>query len=108
MPDHGVASPIIPVALRLAEPFARRGVTFTFDQSPPAAFYLAAAHTGFAQNFAWQDDACGAMADGVMSPFPLGSIREPADLTEAITSLAPDGARYFADIIDVDSVSHAP
>ncbi len=75
MPDHGVPSnsasnPPAPglrnatVALRLAEAFARHGVTLTFGQSLPSAFHLAAPHVGIAQKPYRQENAGGAMADG--------------------------------------------
>ena len=52
------------VALRLAEAFARHGVTITFGQSLPSAFHLAAPHVGITQAAYRQENAGGAMADG--------------------------------------------
>ena len=52
------------VALRLAEAFARHGVTVTFGQSLPSAFHLAAPHVGIRQMAYRQENAGGAMADG--------------------------------------------
>ena len=52
------------VALRLAEAFARHGVTLTFGQSLPSAFHLAAPHVGIKQIAYRQENAGGAMADG--------------------------------------------
>jgi len=52
------------VALRLAEAFARHGVTVTFGQSLPSAFHLAAPHAGIRQAAYRQENAGGAMADG--------------------------------------------
>jgi acetolactate synthase I/II/III large subunit len=52
------------VALRLAEAFARHGVTVTFGQSLPSAFHLAAPHVGIRQAAYRQENAGGAMADG--------------------------------------------
>jgi acetolactate synthase I/II/III large subunit len=52
------------VALRLAEAFARHGVTVTFGQSLPSAFHLAAPNTGIRQAAYRQENAGGAMADG--------------------------------------------
>jgi acetolactate synthase I/II/III large subunit len=52
------------VALRLAEAFARHGVTVTFGQSLPSAFHLAAQHVGIKQAAYRQENAGGAMADG--------------------------------------------
>jgi acetolactate synthase I/II/III large subunit len=52
------------VALRLAEAFARHGVTLTFGQSLPSAFHLAAPHAGIEQKAYRQENAGGAMADG--------------------------------------------
>ncbi len=52
------------VALRLAEAFARHGVTVTFGQSLPSAFHLAAPHVGIKQAAYRQENAGGAMADG--------------------------------------------
>ena len=61
MPDN--ATPNATVALRLAEAFARHGVTLTFGQSLPSAFHLAAPHVGIAQKVYRQENAGGAMAD---------------------------------------------
>lgn len=52
------------VALRLAESFARHGVTVTFGQSLPSAFHLAAPNVGIRQAAYRQENAGGAMADG--------------------------------------------
>ena len=52
------------VALRLAEAFARHGVTLTFGQSLPSAFHLAAPHAGIEQKPYRQENMGGAMADG--------------------------------------------
>ena len=52
------------VALRLAEAFARHGVTLTFGQSLPSAFHLAAPHAGIDQKVYRQENAGGSMADG--------------------------------------------
>src|SRR4029453_725679 len=52
------------VALRLAEAFARHGVSLTFGQSLPSAFHLAAPHVGIDQKVYRQENAGGAMADG--------------------------------------------
>jgi len=60
MPDAANAT----VALRLAEAFARHGVTLTFGQSLPSAFHLAAPHVGIEQKVYRQENAGGAMADG--------------------------------------------
>lgn len=51
------------VALRLAEAFARHGVTLTFGQSLPSAFHLAAPHAGIRQAMYRQENMGGAMAD---------------------------------------------
>ncbi|RVT95819.1 acetolactate synthase catalytic subunit [Rhodovarius crocodyli] len=51
------------VALRLAEAFARHGVTVTFGQSLPSAFHLAAPHAGIHQAVYRQENMGGAMAD---------------------------------------------
>jgi acetolactate synthase-1/2/3 large subunit len=52
------------VALRLAEAFARHGVTVGFGQSLPSAFWLAAPHVGIRQAAYRQENMGGAMADG--------------------------------------------
>jgi acetolactate synthase-1/2/3 large subunit len=52
------------VAMRLAEAFARHGVTVTFGQSLPSAFHLAAPQVGIKQAAYRQENAGGAMADG--------------------------------------------
>ncbi len=52
------------VAMRLAEAFARHGVTVTFGQSLPSAFHLAAPHAGIRQAMYRQENMGGAMADG--------------------------------------------
>ncbi len=54
----------VTVALRLAEAFARHGVTVTFGQSLPSAFHLAAPHAGIRQAMYRQENMGGAMADG--------------------------------------------
>ncbi|WP_426955068.1 acetolactate synthase catalytic subunit [Muricoccus radiodurans] len=65
MPETVAApAPNASVALRLAEAFARHGVTLTFGQSLPSAFHLAAPHVGIAQKVYRQENAGGAMADG--------------------------------------------
>lgn len=67
MPEP-VAAPSTPrnanVALRLAEAFARHGVTVAFGQSLPSAFHLAAPSVGIRQAAYRQENAGGAMADG--------------------------------------------
>ncbi|MBV9248177.1 MAG: acetolactate synthase catalytic subunit, partial [Acetobacteraceae bacterium] len=60
MPMYGNAT----VALRLAEAFARHGVTVTFGQSLPTAFHLAAPTAGIRQAAYRQENMGGAMADG--------------------------------------------
>lgn len=62
MPE--TASPNATVALRLAEAFARHGVTTTFGQSLPSAFHLAAPHAGISQTVYRQENMGGTMADG--------------------------------------------
>src|SRR5215218_4001637 len=62
MPDTAGANAT--VALRLAEAFARHGVSLTFGQSLPSAFHLAAPHVGIGQKVYRQENAGGAMADG--------------------------------------------
>lgn len=52
------------VAHRLAQAFARHGVTVTFGQSIPSAFHLASPHAGIEQKPYRQENAGGAMADG--------------------------------------------
>ncbi len=52
------------VALRLAEAFARHGVTIAFGQSLPAAFHLAAPNAGIEQVAYRQENMGGVMADG--------------------------------------------
>ena len=59
-----IATPNSNVALRVAEAFARHGVTVTFGQSLPSAFHLAAPHVGIRQAVYRQENAGGAMADG--------------------------------------------
>ncbi|GAA0571530.1 acetolactate synthase catalytic subunit [Craurococcus roseus] len=63
MPDTPAAANAT-VALRLAEAFARHGVSVTFGQSLPSAFHLAAPHVGIDQKVYRQENAGGAMADG--------------------------------------------
>ncbi len=63
MPDSTVL-PNVTVALRLAEAFARHGVTITFGQSLPSAFHLAAPHAGIEQTVYRQENMGGTMADG--------------------------------------------
>src|SRR5215218_6991091 len=62
MPDTAGANAT--VALRLAEAFARHGVSLTFGQSLPSAFHLAAPHVGIGQKVYRQENAGGTMADG--------------------------------------------
>lgn len=62
MPE--AATPNATVALRLAEAFARHGVTTTFGQSLPTAFHLAAPHAGISQTVYRQENMGGTMADG--------------------------------------------
>lgn len=62
MPE--AAAPNATVALRLAEAFARHGVTTTFGQSLPTAFHLAAPHAGISQTVYRQENMGGSMADG--------------------------------------------
>ncbi len=69
MPDHGSPAAAAPVAnanvaLRLAEAFARHGVTVTFGQSLPSAFHLASPHAGIRQTVYRQENMGGTMADG--------------------------------------------
>ena len=64
MPDTGPSLPNTTVALRLAEAFARHGVTITFGQSLPSAFHLAAPHAGIRQVAYRQENMGGTMADG--------------------------------------------
>ncbi|MBS7813748.1 acetolactate synthase catalytic subunit [Roseococcus pinisoli] len=65
MPEAGSsATPNVTVALRLAEAFARHGVTTTFGQSLPSAFHLAAPHAGISQTVYRQENMGGTMADG--------------------------------------------
>lgn len=62
MPDSAITNAT--VAMRLAEAFARHGVTVTFGQSLPSAFHLAAPHVGIRQAMYRQENMGGAMADG--------------------------------------------
>jgi len=67
MPDAATPTGAIhnaTVAMRLAEAFARHGVTVAFGQSLPSAFHLAAPHAGIDQKVYRQENAGGAMADG--------------------------------------------
>ena len=69
MPDQGSPGIDAPgananVALRLAEAFARHGVTVTFGQSLPSAFHLASPHVGIRQTVYRQENMGGTMADG--------------------------------------------
>lgn len=64
MPDIAGSPGNATVALRLAEAFARHGVTLTFGQSLPSAFHLAAPHVGIDQKVYRQENAGGSMADG--------------------------------------------
>ncbi len=64
MPDTGPCLPNTTVALRLAEAFARHGVTIAFGQSLPSAFHLAAPHVGIRQIAYRQENMGGTMADG--------------------------------------------
>ncbi|WP_431305626.1 acetolactate synthase catalytic subunit [Sediminicoccus sp. BL-A-41-H5] len=52
------------VAMRLAEAFARHGVTTAFGQSLPSAFHLAAPAVGIRQAMYRQENMGGIMADG--------------------------------------------
>ncbi len=52
------------VAQRLADAFARHGVSVTFGQSLPSAFHLAASRIGIRQAGYRQENMGGAMADG--------------------------------------------
>lgn len=52
------------VALRLAEAFARHGVTVTFGQSLPSMFHLANPSVGIRQVVYRQENMGGTMADG--------------------------------------------
>ena len=63
-PNTGEAKVNATVALRLAEAFARHGVTCTFGQSLPSAFHLASPHAGIEQKVYRQENAGGSMADG--------------------------------------------
>lgn len=64
MPDVTPAATNATVALRLAEAFARHGVTVGFGQSLPSAFWLAAPQCGIRQAAYRQENMGGAMADG--------------------------------------------
>ncbi len=64
MPDQGSPVANANVALRLAEAFARHGVTVAFGQSLPSAFHLAAPHVGIQQTVYRQENMGGTMADG--------------------------------------------
>ena len=64
MPDDGASIGNANVALRLAEAFARHGVTVAFGQSLPSAFHLAAPHVGIQQTVYRQENMGGTMADG--------------------------------------------
>lgn len=64
MPDTGPSLANATVALRLAEAFARHGVTIAFGQSLPSAFHLAAPHVGIRQTVYRQENMGGTMADG--------------------------------------------
>lgn len=64
MPDDGSPVANATVALRLAEAFARHGVTVAFGQSLPSAFHLAAPHVGIQQTVYRQENMGGTMADG--------------------------------------------
>lgn len=52
------------VAIRLAEAFARHGVSIAFGQSLPSAFHLAAPAAGIRQAMYRQENMGGIMADG--------------------------------------------
>jgi len=64
MPDDGFPVANANIALRLAEAFARHGVTVAFGQSLPSAFHLAAPHVGIQQTVYRQENMGGTMADG--------------------------------------------
>jgi acetolactate synthase-1/2/3 large subunit len=64
MPDDGSTIANATVALRLAEAFARHGVSVAFGQSLPSAFHLAAPHVGIQQTVYRQENMGGTMADG--------------------------------------------
>ena len=64
MPDTGPVIANATVAMRLAEAFARHGVTVAFGQSLPSAFHLAAPPSGIRQVAYRQENMGGTMADG--------------------------------------------
>ncbi|WP_207538784.1 acetolactate synthase catalytic subunit [Sabulicella rubraurantiaca] len=67
MPDSATPRAVVhnaTVAMRLAEAFARHGVTVTFGQSLPSAFHLAAPQAGIRQAMYRQENMGGIMADG--------------------------------------------
>ncbi len=67
MPDAATPTGAIhnaTVAMRLAEAFARHGVTVAFGQSLPSAFHLAAPAAGIRQAMYRQENMGGIMADG--------------------------------------------
>ncbi len=82
------------VALRLAETFARHGVTATFGQSPPSVFHLAVLPAGIGQAAYRQENAGDAMADrharisGILGyrkhaeTVNFGEYTDPGDFTE--------------------------
>ncbi len=64
MPSNGLHAANANVAFRLAQAFARHGVTVAFGQSLPSAFHLAAPHVGIRQAAYRQENMGGIMADG--------------------------------------------
>ena len=64
MADLGPETANARVALRLADAFARHGVTVTFGQSLPSSFHLATPSVGIRQIVYRQENMGGTMADG--------------------------------------------
>jgi len=67
MPDAATPQAVVhnaTVAMRLAEAFARHGVTVAFGQSLPSAFHLAAPAAGIRQAMYRTENMGGIMADG--------------------------------------------
>ncbi|MBS7813616.1 acetolactate synthase catalytic subunit [Roseococcus pinisoli] len=67
MPDAATPQAVVhnaTVAMRLAEAFARHGVTVTFGQSLPSAFHLATPAAGIRQAVYRTENMGGIMADG--------------------------------------------
>ncbi|WP_424811298.1 acetolactate synthase catalytic subunit [Roseococcus sp. YIM B11640] len=67
MPDASTPQAVVrnaTVAMRLAEAFARHGVTVAFGQSLPSAFHLAAPAAGIRQAMYRTENMGGIMADG--------------------------------------------